>query len=117
MSRGILSFVLLTIVSFPLHAEEDRLCGAYVASTAEQQAFKDSWKARIAAASPEAAEADIDQTVDLFEQITLGYCQADGEQPVPYYDQGENALDATMRESLVPDFFERITNSVEPPAP
>lgn len=98
-------------------AEDPRLCATYQESEAVRQAFKDSWRARIAAASPEAVAADVNPVVDMFEQITIGYCQADGTQPVPYYDRGDSELDPTLRETLVEEFFTRITDSVGPPAP
>lgn len=98
-------------------AEDTRLCSTYQNSEAVRAAFKDDWKARIAAASPEAVEGDINPVVDMFEQVTIGYCQADGTQLIPYYDRGEDMLDPTLRETLIEEFFQRVTDSVGPPAP
>lgn len=98
-------------------AEDTRLCSTYRDSEVVRAGFKDDWKARIAAASPEAAEDDINPVVDMFEQVTIGYCQADGAQLIPYYDRGEDALDPTLRETLIEEFFQRVTDSVGPPSP
>ena len=97
-------------------------CGAYLADEGAKQAFKDDWTRRIVSATLGAGEAgaqdaQIAEVVGFFELMTLGYCQADGNLPLPYFDQGDDVINATLRETLVMDFVERLNKSFQSTTP
>lgn len=122
--QGVKIFVFVTFLAagasqavqateIPTPNAEQRQCSSFLSDEKAKSLFHEHWKARIAAASPDADPQAIDRTVDIFGQVALGYCQAGGEQPVPLLDDEDPPFEPVLNDNLIMDYLERLNDSVE----